>query len=319
MQLSEFAANDKVIYEISEAADKDNLPHAILIEGVSGTGKRTLAEIIARSAVCTAENNKPCGNCPDCRKALHNNHPDIFIADGDISGDLSVDSIRRIRSDAYIKPNEAPMKAYILTNCDKMLIPAQNAFLKVLEEPPANVIFILTVTSANMLLPTVRSRVRLYSLYPPDPEEASSFIAKHYPDYSMEEISACAVQCDGNIGQTIEMLQSGGEESVILAEEIIKTALKGSEYDLLVLTAKLSRDRQFAIRTLDRMIELSAQCVKASAGVEVSSKTASDIAKRVSRRRLMSLAESISRARKVMVNYVNMNFFGTWLSSVLKV
>ena len=133
MKLSEFVSNDRTVEEISYAADNGTLPHAILIEGAPGTGKRTLADIISRAAVCTADHEKPCETCPDCLKALHGNHPDIFTADGNNSGELSVDAIRRIRTDAYIKPNEAAKKAYILNGCDKMLTQAQNAFLKILE------------------------------------------------------------------------------------------------------------------------------------------------------------------------------------------
>ena len=319
MKLSEFVSNDRTVEEISYAADNGTLPHAILIEGAPGTGKRTLADIISRAAVCTADHEKPCETCPDCLKALHGNHPDIFTADGNNSGELSVDAIRRIRTDAYIKPNEAAKKAYILNGCDKMLTQAQNAFLKILEEPPANVIFIMTVTSANMLLPTVRSRARLYSLYPADPGAAAAYVSRMLPDMPYEAVAECAVQCVGNIGKTIETLQSGGEESAKLAEDIIRAAFKSSEYDLLVLTSKLCRDRFFAVRTLDNLVELSSQCVKASVGAAVSSELASDISKRISKRRLLLLTDNISRARKIISTNVNLNFFGTWLSSVLKV
>lgn len=319
MRFGEFVGNDNVIFDLSEAADRRTLPHAILIDGAKGTGKRTLAGIISLCAVCTAESGKPCGNCPGCRKALHGYHPDITILNGENSGELSVDSIRTVRSDAYIKPNEAPMKAYVLQSCDRMLAPAQNAFLKVLEEPPPNVMFIMTVTSANMLLQTIRSRTRLYSLYPVETDAAVRYISANNPGYQYEEIEDCVKASSGNIGQAMELLGSGGEEARSLAREIINTVVTGKEYDLLVLTNRMAKDRAFALRTIDCMSELAALCVKASVGADVGDKTAMEAAKRIPRRRLLILTENIRRARRVISTNVNMNFFCTWLSSVLRV
>ncbi len=318
MQFKDFVSNDNVIADISEAAEKGTLPHAILIDGAKGTGKRTLAEILSRYAVCTAEHDRPCGVCPGCRKALHGNHTDIYIANGENSGELSVDAIRRIRADAFVKPNEAPMKAFLLLNCDKMLAPAQNAFLKVLEEPPRNVMFIMTVTSANMLLQTVRSRVRLYSLFPAEAEDAIRFLTEKYPQSDNDSIVSAVRITSGNIGQASEIIEAGGEEAQLLAQQIIKEAAFGTEYDLLVLTNKLAKDRSFAVRTLDYLVELSACCIKASVGAETNNKTAVDVASRISKKRLMNMNDNIARARKVLKTNINMNFFGTWFSSVLK-
>ena len=121
MLLAEFAGNAELKYELGENMKRGTLPHAVIIEGATGTGKRTLADIIAQYCVCRADSGRPCGVCNGCMKAEKKIHPDIFYADGE-KKELSVDSIRNIRSEAYIKPNEAPMKVYILSNCEKMLV-----------------------------------------------------------------------------------------------------------------------------------------------------------------------------------------------------
>ena len=108
MLLSEFAGNAELKYELSEIMKRGTLPHAIIIEGAEGTGKRTLADIIAQYCVCMAESEKPCGICNSCMKAEKHIHPDIFYADGNDKA-LTVDSVRNMRTDAYIKPNEAPI------------------------------------------------------------------------------------------------------------------------------------------------------------------------------------------------------------------
>lgn len=318
MHINEFIGNDIVTGQIEAAMANGTLPHAIIIDGAKGTGKATLAGIIAKYCVCSGE-KRPCGKCSGCIKAEHNSHPDIFVTDGNEPGGLNIETIRRIRSDAYIMPNEAPTKCFLLLNCDKMLAPSQNAFLKILEEPPANVMFVMTVTSANMLLQTVRSRSRIYSLYPPSAEQAAEYVSAHIPDYSYEEILNAAQHSCGNIGKTIETLKNGGEEASRLADEIFRTLATGKEYDVLVLTSKLSSGRAFASAVLDFMTENAAECLRASSGLPTTSEAARQLVSVMPRGKIIRLAENISRAREVLLTNVNLNFFGTWLSSVLKI
>ena len=318
MLLSEFAANEEVKSELSELMKKDTLPHAMIIEGAKGTGKKTLAEIIARFCVCSSDNNRPCGMCGDCIKAEKNIHPDIFIADGNNSGELNIEAIRNIRSDAYIKPNEAAKKVYILLNCEKMLMPAQNAFLKILEEPPENVIFILTAVSAASLLQTVRSRSRILSLYPPTVGDAAEFLRKRFPDKDITEIQNAAKNSIGNIGNAIELLEGGSEESRLIAEEILKAIPLSTEYSLLIATNKLSQNRALAVSSLDILCELISECVKSSAGIENTSALAKNIALKLTKKRLFRLQEKIVKARDILNTNVNLNFYGTWLCAELR-
>ncbi len=317
MLLTEFAGNAELKYELGENMKRGTLPHAIIIEGAAGTGKRTLADIIAQYCVCRADSGRPCGVCNGCMKAQKKIHPDIFYADGE-KKELSVDSIRNIRSEAYIKPNEAPMKVYILSNCEKMLVPAQNAFLKVLEEPPKNVQFIMTVKSASSMLQTVRSRSRIFSLYPAGVENAVKIAEKRFPNKDIDEIRHIAEICDGNIGMTLQMIESGGEEARKLAEDIFLAATQSTEYALLTLTGRLAADRNFAVNVLDCMTEIAADCMKAAVGVKVSSHAANDTAERYSKKRIAETAENIRYARKILNTNVNLNLFCTWLSSVLR-
>lgn len=158
---------------LSLAFSGDRPPHAVLLEGESGSGTDRLAAVLARACVCLSKGDRPCGACAGCRKALSGSHPDILTVDGDASPRaFSVDTIRGIRSDAFILPNEAPRKAIVLLGAQNMSEISQNALLKVLEEPPASAVFILTASSAAALLPTVLSRVQVFSAaggsLPPD-------------------------------------------------------------------------------------------------------------------------------------------------------
>ena len=119
---------------------------------------------LAAAAVCSGAGKRPCGVCRDCRKALHGVHPDVITVGlplddkGRAKKEILVDQIRAMVSDAHILPNEADRKVYIVENADCMNLAAQNAALKLLEEPPAGVVIFLCAVNTRQLLPTVRSR-----------------------------------------------------------------------------------------------------------------------------------------------------------------
>jgi DNA polymerase-3 subunit delta' len=109
--------------------------------------------------ICQGPGDKPCLRCAHCEKARRGIHPDIVLYDReDQTRTIYVDQIRALRDDAVIMPNEARRKVYIIRHAGSMNVSAQNALLKVLEEPPGGAAFILTAETPEQLLPTVRSR-----------------------------------------------------------------------------------------------------------------------------------------------------------------
>jgi len=165
LDFSGFEGNETVKDRLSLAFDEGRFPHAIILEGSADSGRNELALILAKACVCQSKGEKPCGVCPGCIKLQAGSHPDILILDGDSDPRaFPIDAIRKIRSDAYIKPNEAATKVYMLLGVQNMTEVSQNALLKVFEEPPENVLFLLTAVSASALLPTVRSRAQIFSL-----------------------------------------------------------------------------------------------------------------------------------------------------------
>ena len=140
--------------------DAQRLSHAYILSSPDRAACLNLAGQIAAAAVCERGTDAPCGRCRGCRKAGSGVHPDIVhIRREEGRQFVSVDQIRAMTADAFVLPNEAARKVYILDEADKMKTPeAQNAALKTLEEPPAGVIFLLCVTNPGSLLPTVRSR-----------------------------------------------------------------------------------------------------------------------------------------------------------------
>lgn len=144
--------------------DPEHLSHAYIIVSPSLADRVSYAGRIAKTAVCTGSGARPCGECRHCRKVENGIHPDVITVSrltddrGKTRRELTVDQIRELSADAVIRPNEAERKVYIVEEAHLMNPSAQNAVLKLLEEPPGGVIFLLCAENAELLLPTVRSR-----------------------------------------------------------------------------------------------------------------------------------------------------------------
>ena len=119
---------------------------------------------LAAAMLCTGSGIRPCRVCRDCKKVFRGVHPDVLYTDPTGSAKtaaIKVDQIRAIIATAHLAPSEGKSKVYVLRSADKMNPQAQNALLKLLEEPPSSASFLLSCENAAALLPTVRSRVEL--------------------------------------------------------------------------------------------------------------------------------------------------------------
>ena len=160
MELSAFAKTNTAA-RLRAAASRGALSHALIL---SGAGDRNAAAHYAAAALECTGTDKPCLTCAHCRKVLADIHPDVLTVRDDEHAELSVDVIRGVRTDAFIRPNEAARKVFVLLEAQAMSEQAQNALLKILEEPPAYVVFILLCPSSTGFLPTVLSRATVFSL-----------------------------------------------------------------------------------------------------------------------------------------------------------
>lgn len=247
MNLELLAGNAALKKQLSAQAAGRGLSHAYLISGPAGSGKKTLARLMAAAMVCTGQGEKPCGACPACKKAMGNIHPDIITVCGEKGKDISVGQARALRADAYIRPNEADRKVYLILDAQTMNSNAQNAVLKLLEEGPPYAVFLLLTDNPGALLPTIRSRCEGLSLAPVSPGEAQDFLLRRFPDKSANLLRSEAFACEGILGTAVQRLEETGQE----ADPVPDAAL-----DLLALMAK--RDelglcaRCVALEKLDR-------------------------------------------------------------------
>ncbi|MGH2814866.1 MAG: DNA polymerase III subunit delta', partial [Actinomycetota bacterium] len=148
--------HDEAVAMLKEAVASERVTHAWLFTGPPGIGKLHTARVFAAALNCPAGGD---GTCDTCRRILRGVHPDVhlIVPEGD---NLLVEDVRAVREEASRTHHEAPIGVFILDEADRLTEAAANALLKVLEEPPPGVVFILVARSAEALVGTVPSRAR---------------------------------------------------------------------------------------------------------------------------------------------------------------
>ena len=204
--------NDRLKENLRHSVGRGRISHFYLISGPEGSGKRTLARLLAAAIVCTGA-QKPCGICAACRKVLSGSHPDFITVDDPEKKTVPVDLIRKARADMYIQPNEADRKIYLFPRGQDMGVPGQNALLKILEEPPAYGVFILLTDRAEALLPTVRSRGTALAMQNLPERLMRARLTELFPQAGPEEISGAIARSGGWLGQAQALLSQGKQVS----------------------------------------------------------------------------------------------------------
>ena len=323
MRFDNFVGNKEAKRILSAAVDNGRLAHALLIEGPQGSGRRTLARILARALVCSGTDH-PCGSCSACIKSAAHAHPDITEVGGDgAARSFHIDVIRTIRENAYILPNEAPRRIVILAGAHNMTEQAQNALLKILEEPPAHLVFILTCESRTQMLSTIQSRTVCVSLGAVSEEEGLPMLRQLLPDTPEEELSRALAVYGGVIGQAVKGLQEGVFQRVNeLAPQIAEAVTASTALDLLRLTAKLEKDKEAVAGVLGSLslIFRDALCLRAGANVmlSISPETARKISAVLTREQLMRLMETVDGLKTALLYNMNHSLFLTLLCARLR-
>ncbi len=162
---------------------KSNIHHAYIFEGSEGLGKKNAAALFACAVICKNSSSAPCGICSGCIQARAGSSPDIKVISKGDKKSIGVDKIREeIIEDVIIKPFSSMYKVYIIEDAHLMTEGAQNAFLKVLEEPPSYTVFILTVSDSSLMLNTVYSRCVAVRFPPLSDSDMLEYIKNKYPD-----------------------------------------------------------------------------------------------------------------------------------------
>ena len=148
--------NSTWVRAVRSAARRGQLSHAVILTGEGD--KPSAARFIAAAHLCRGEGERPCLRCNTCRKVMEGIHPDVTeVKDADRK-ELAVDTVRALRQDVYIRPNEGERKVYLFTDCAQLNERDQNVLLKIVEEGPPYAAFVFCADTLHALLPTIRSR-----------------------------------------------------------------------------------------------------------------------------------------------------------------
>ena len=274
---------DYVKHVLSYNPSKGTIPHAIMIESNDEQKGEEIASIISQMAMCLDDDNKPCGVCNACLKSSNNIHPDIIKITGNIGiRSFHIDKIREIRQSAYVVPNEGKYKIYILENAQNMTINAQNALLKILEEPPKAVIFILLCKSSHELLDTIRSRCQIIS-------------------FNSNELL---------VNKDIHQI----------AEDVLQALLDVKEYNLLISLSVLLKNKEDFNNVLSCLIMLLRDAYAILYDGEFKyfdSNISQKISNRFSCRTILRLIDKIKEIQNYLYYNVNLNLLTTYFCSQL--
>lgn len=276
MNFSGFDFDESVKDALSALDNHGRIPHAIIIESKNREAALEAAKFLSMYAVCTSD-NKPCKTCEQCHKAEIKGHADIsYPRPENKSKTYSIEQMRSIIKDSYILPNEANAKVYVFEEADNRLTDiAQNSFLKLLEEPPQNVYFILLCESAQKLLVTILSRCTVVRL--------------------KNEVRI-------------------SEKALEYAEKIVKGIISSREYDLLLSLNVLS-DKENADETLStvRMILRDGLALSIGTKAVFNEKLGRELATRFTKGKIIEMIELTDNSAIKIKQNININLLTTWL------
>jgi len=265
MPFSDFHGNSNVVRGLRDMLARGRFPHAVILAGAEGSGKYTLALMLAKAMNClesAASDGLPdfCGKCSNCvRIALSEDlgarcaeaiearetlreadkketrifvqtHPDVLVIPPDPPQlMIKVDQVRRMIETIYFRPAEAKEKVYIFTD-SAFMKEAANSLLKVLEEPPEFATIFLLTENAGELLPTIRSRSMLVTLNALGCEEIERYLAKHRPDWNAKQRALVARLSEGALGRARSFDLAAYTAARQHALTILTTALRGTDH-----------------------------------------------------------------------------------------
>lgn len=269
MRFPGFYGNHALRNRLSGTLSGGGLSHFYILSGPAGSGKKTLGKILAAAYQCTGSGDKPCGECPHCKKIFGGGHPDVITVDSD-KATIPVKLIRDyLQPDVYIRPNEGKRKVYLIPRAQAMLDPAQNALLKLLEEPPSYCAFILMTDNPEKILTTIRSRAVELSLFPLSDLDLKNALLQLRPQADPQVLASAAERSGGYLGTALELVEQNTSPVREPLRKFLKAYVTGNEPNILVALApleKLSRQEQMELFTQLHLIFTRALSHQAGAG-----------------------------------------------------
>lgn len=265
MSFAAIEGQDRVKRILQNSLREDKVSHAYIFTGPSGTGRRAMAKAFAQAVYCKVLADDACGECLDCRKVEHGNHPDLYFIQPD-GATIKIEQIRELQKQFAYRASASGVKMYIVQDADKMTVQAANSLLKFLEEPTSQVVAVLITDNGNALLPTIRSRAQWVPFMPLSKARMTAELLKEGHPAALVQ---AAVQLAAGTGAARELIQGNGfAELRNLVIQLTKESLSRLPSALLTAQQKLTKGElsEQLPRFLDMLILWLKDMVRLSLG-----------------------------------------------------
>ena len=278
---------------------EDACSHAYILEGPSGIGKMDAALWFASALLCEGA-DPPCGTCRSCRKVREGYHPDLHVY-GQGDKPVSVGDVRNLIRETTMAPADGNRMVFILDDAQDMQTPAQNALLKIFEEPPEGVYLFLLTESRKALLPTVRSRGQFIVMRGMSDEELERRLLSGNPRVLEEDLKAAVRYAEGSLGKAEQFLQKKAVAERETAKGWLKAAFSRDQFSRVTAFASAKQKRESLLPLLDLFLRMMTDILLVKTGGEavlLGKEEAETYANLVTRKRLVSMCDAIIRCRE---------------------